>query len=188
MSMREIALTVLAQKDMEDFMKRHVMAMDTDDEPKAAFIAIANFPGRIHFQKMIDEWVHENHGIHRIVGDRYEVNKMRGQRFDLLWIDFRIGPRMDWEDVKYFIEIVRPQTKRLIVTYDTFVLRNQETDEYDMYASLSLEDFISFIRGDIWEMKMNGVTDPRHIKRRQPLHIRYLLKRAIRRLFGKDDN
>ena len=193
MSMREMALTVLAQKDMEDFIKRHIIdelpvieaAVVT---PKAVFIAIANFPGKFHFQRMLDAWVHESHGVHRVVADRYEVNKLRGQRFDVLWIDFRLGPRMSWEDLQYLVEIVSPATKRLIVTHNSFILHNHETNEYDMYASLSFEDFISVVREDSWTMKIEGVTDPRLIKRRQPLRIRYLLKRAILRLFGKDNN
>ena len=48
MGLRETALTVLVQKDMEEFMKQHVMALDKGEDHNAVFIAIANFPGRFH--------------------------------------------------------------------------------------------------------------------------------------------
>ena len=193
MSIRELALTVLAEKDMEDFMKREIIdklskTIGGDfSNPKAMFIAIANFPGRFHFHQMIDAWVHENYGIHRIVGDRYEVNKLRGKRYDLLWIDFRLGPRMSWADIQYFINIVSPVTNRLIVTYDTFILHDRASDKYAMYASLVFDDFIALIREDSYTIKIEGVADPRRIKRSQPLQISYLLKRLIQRLFRKDN-
>ena len=180
-----MALTALVQKDMDEFLKQHVKVLGNREEQNEVFIAIANFPGRFHFQCMLDAWIHEKGGTHRVITDRYELNKMRGQRYDYLWLDFRIGPRLNHADIDYILAIIGPATKHLVATYNTFVLRNHETDAYEMYTAMSVEDFITVIRNDCWAMKLHGVTDPRFINHRQPLQMRYLLKRMIGRLFKK---
>ena len=191
MSIRDVAVSVLAQKDMEDFIKHEIkekLPKTEDDEittPRSVFVAFSNFPGNLHFQQMIDAWVHESGGIHTIIGDRYRINAMRGKRYDLLWVDFRIGSRLGYEDIEYIVSILAPETKRLLVTYNTFILHNYETNEYEIYASMDLTDFIAVVRNDTHTMKIEGVVDPKWIRIKYPLRFSYLLKRAWKRLFRR---
>ena len=191
MSVKDIAMTLLLSKDMEDFIQKEIkekLPTSEDqaiDPQRSVFIVFANFPGNLTFQKMLSDYVYNNGGTHYIIGDRYLVNKLRGQRYDLLWVDFRLSTRLTDEDVEYIVSIIGPETKRLLVTYNTTILPNYELGVFDMYRSMSIQELIAIMRRDCHAMKIDGMSSLRYKKRFQPLQLSYLLKRAWKRLFRK---